>query len=94
MIKSIKQIKKVLDYIKLIIVSAALMIIVGGLFYKYKGDMYPIDVNIVMSFMLACYVLLTGLDIYLVKENKNIGYFLVLCSLMIVILNIVAMAYR
>jgi len=46
--KDVRNTKKMLDYIKLIISLVALVIIVGGLIYKSKGVIYPIDVNIVL----------------------------------------------
>lgn len=92
--KDISKTIKIIDYIKLIIASVALIIIIGGFIYKYKELTYQIDVNIVISFMLGFYVMLTGLEIFLREKYKNIGMFLMLCSIIILSLNIIAISYK
>ncbi len=83
-----RDMKKFLDVMRLTIATTALGIIVGGLVYKNKGLDYPIDVNLVATYLLAGYVFITGLDIYLRKMNRNMGLFLMLCGVLTWILNV------
>jgi len=83
-----RDMKKFLDVMRLTVAITAFGIIAGGLVYKNKGMDYPLDVNLIATYLLAAYVFITGLDIYLRKTNINMGLFLMLCGVLTWILNV------
>lgn len=87
MAQSKEHLKQALDWARLILAMFAFVLIMGQFLYDYLDWIYPLNVNLIVTYLLAGYVMLTGLGMYLRKTNKTMGLFLMLCGLITMVVN-------
>ncbi len=87
--KDVKRTKRILDMIRLVVAVMAVGFLIGALVYQRTDRVFPVDVNLVMGFMISIYVFCTGAEQYARNIRRNIAVFLMYCSFLILVINLI-----